>query len=146
MPRLCVVAAAIVRDGRVLAARRSRPAELAGRWEFPGGKVEDGETPEDALARECREELDVTVTVGTRLADADDGRVALTLFAATLADGPAGGLSGGLRGEPAGGRPRAGETHDALRWLDAAALGCVDWLPIDDELLPAVRAMLGRTR
>ena len=50
-----VVAAAIERDGRYLVARRTRPADVAGRWEFPGGKVEPGETEEGALAREIRE-------------------------------------------------------------------------------------------
>jgi 8-oxo-dGTP diphosphatase len=59
-----VVGAAIVRDGRVLAARRTHPAETAGRWEFPGGKVEPGETPQAALAREITEELGARVAVG----------------------------------------------------------------------------------
>ncbi|WP_194384805.1 NUDIX domain-containing protein [Microbacterium luteum] len=52
-----VVGAVIVRDGLILAARRTRPADLAGQWEFPGGKVEDGEDLPTALAREIREEL-----------------------------------------------------------------------------------------
>ena len=55
---LQVVGAAIVRTGQVLAARRSYPAEAAGRWEFPGGKVDPGELPEAALCRELEEELD----------------------------------------------------------------------------------------
>ena len=58
---ISVVAAAIVRDGLVLAARRSRPAELAGRWEFPGGKVEPGEDIFHALQREFVEELGIRV-------------------------------------------------------------------------------------
>jgi 8-oxo-dGTP diphosphatase len=61
MAVLVVVGAAIVRDGRVLAARRSAPSELAGGWEFPGGKVEDGERPEQSLIRELREELGIEV-------------------------------------------------------------------------------------
>ena len=56
---IVVVAAAIVRDGRVLAARRTQPANVAGRWELPGGKVDPGETPEQALVRELREELGI---------------------------------------------------------------------------------------
>ena len=58
-----VVGAAIVRDGRVLAARRTAPPEAAGRWELPGGKVESGETPDAALVREVAEELGCTVAV-----------------------------------------------------------------------------------
>jgi 8-oxo-dGTP pyrophosphatase MutT (NUDIX family) len=64
-----VVAGAIVRSGRVLAAQRSYPAELADRWEFPGGKVEPGEVPSAALVREIREELGVDVVVHERLGD-----------------------------------------------------------------------------
>ena len=62
-----VVGAAIVHDGRLLAARRSAPADLAGGWELPGGKVEPGESEADALVRECREELGVAVVVGERV-------------------------------------------------------------------------------
>ena len=56
---LLVVGAAVVRDGRVLACRRTTPPEAAGRWEFPGGKVEPGESPDAALVRELHEELGV---------------------------------------------------------------------------------------
>jgi 8-oxo-dGTP diphosphatase len=62
--RPLVVGAAVVRHGRVLATRRTRPAEAAGRWEFPGGKVEPGEDPRDALSREVSEELGCGVAVG----------------------------------------------------------------------------------
>src|SRR3981189_3628319 len=54
-----VVAGAVLRDGRLLAARRSAPPELAGRWELPGGKVESGESAENALVRELHEELGI---------------------------------------------------------------------------------------
>ena len=59
-PRV-IVAAVIITDGRVLACERSAPPEVAGRWEFPGGKVEPGESDQQALARECAEELGVRV-------------------------------------------------------------------------------------
>jgi 8-oxo-dGTP diphosphatase len=59
-PRV-IVAAVIITGGRVLACERSAPPEVAGRWEFPGGKVEPGEMPEAALVRELREELDLVV-------------------------------------------------------------------------------------
>ena len=59
--------AAIIAHGRVLACARAHPPELAGFWEFPGGKVEPGETEVEALVRECVEEIGVRVEVGERL-------------------------------------------------------------------------------
>ena len=125
-----VVGAAIIRMRRVLAVRRKTPAELAGRWEFPGGKVEAGEFERTALARECREELRVTVAVGHVLGRASiNERLDLVLYAATL-----------ISGEPA-----ADIAHDALRWLAAAELTDVDWLDADNKLVPAVeRSLLGQ--
>lgn len=120
-----VVAAAVIVDGRVLAARRSAPAEVAGGWEFPGGKVEPGETPEAALARECLEELGVTISVGAELGVASD-RIELRLFAAELVAGS----------------PTPLEDHDELRWLGGAELDDVEWLPIDRVLLDVVRPLL----
>jgi len=114
-----VVAAALVRDGRVLAAHRPGAG-----WEFPGGKVEHGESDETALARECAEELDVRVEVGAPLATAADGRIELALYAAA---GPA---------------PSSSADHDELRWLGPDDLDEVAWLPLDVALLPAVRALL----
>ena len=131
---MLVVAAAIVRAGQVLAAQRSYPAGLAGSWEFPGGKVEAGESPRDALAREIREELAVEVAVHERLG-AD---VALTPATAAL--------RGSLRlyrcslTSPDE-RPLASD-HNALRWLDAAELDALPWLPSNRQLLPGVRGIL----
>jgi 8-oxo-dGTP diphosphatase len=125
---LPVVAAALIRDGRVLAARRSRPAQLAGGWEFPGGKVEAGEAEPAALTRELDEELGVAVQVGPRLGEATDGRIRLVLYAART-----------VHGEPA-----AGADHDAVRWLAADELDALAWLPIDRDLLPVVGALLER--
>jgi 8-oxo-dGTP diphosphatase len=121
-----VVAAAIVREGRVLAARRSRPEALAGGWEFPGGKVEPGEDDPVALARECAEELGVAVAVGPRLGVAEQGNLRIVLFGATI-----------TAGEPA---PL--EDHDELRWLTPAAIGSLGWLPLDRRLLAAATAHL----
>jgi 8-oxo-dGTP diphosphatase len=124
-----VVAAALLRTGPVgpvvLAARRRRPPRLAGGWEFPGGKVEAGETDVAALVRECREELGVEVTVGRLLGTASDGAIELVLHAGACAD-----------------RPVTGDDHDELRWLGAADLGTVRWLPIDAVLLPCVTSAL----
>jgi len=128
-----VVGAVIVRDGRVLAARRTRPAELAGQWEFPGGKVEEGEHLAEALARELKEELNSVISVmhevrgpGSpwRISD----KHVLRLFLATVVTG----------------EPTAGEDHDLLRWLLPARLGEVEWLPSDQLALPAVRRAVDR--
>jgi mutator protein MutT len=111
-----VVAAAIVRDGRVLACRRTFPPEAAGRWELPGGKVEPGETPEAALVREIGEELGCLVEVGEWLdavvpiGETHELRAALCRVTA---------------GEV---RPRE---HDQVRWLLPDELDEVDWLEPD---------------
>jgi len=118
-----VVGAAIVRHGRVLACRRTAPAAAAGRWEFPGGKLEPGETPDEALVREIAEELGCTIVVTGWLAGAapiGDTHV-LTVAMATLA------------GE--GGDPVPHE-HDEVRWLAADELDSVDWLEPDLPFLP----------
>ncbi|MFC6878313.1 MULTISPECIES: (deoxy)nucleoside triphosphate pyrophosphohydrolase [Actinomadura] len=112
--------AAIISDGRLLAAQRAEPPHMAGGWELPGGKVDPGETDEDALVRECEEELAVEVRLGRRVGG--DWRLSersvLRVWTAEL-----------VRGEP-----QALE-HLALRWLTPAELYDVDWLPGD---LPAV--------
>ncbi|GAA2515038.1 (deoxy)nucleoside triphosphate pyrophosphohydrolase [Pilimelia columellifera] len=124
-----IVGAAIIADGRVLACERAQPAALAGQWEFPGGKVDPGESETEALIRECVEELEVTVIVGDRVG-ADirlTGRDAvLKVFVAEI-DGPA--------------KPRAVE-HSELRWLGADELDTVPWLPADAPIVDALRPLL----
>jgi 8-oxo-dGTP diphosphatase len=121
------VGAAILRDGRVLAARRTTPEAAAGRWEFPGGKVEPGETPEIALVREIDEELGCRVEVTGWLA----GQVpvgashTLAVAVARLVDG----------------EPDPVE-HDLVRWLAAEELDEVDWLDADRPFLAELRAIL----
>jgi 8-oxo-dGTP diphosphatase len=118
-----VVGAALVRDGRVLAARRTRPAAAAGRWELPGGAVEPGEDEATALARELREELAL-----------DDARVGDRV-------GPEVALPGErvlrIRACRAEGEPSALE-HDALRWVGPDELDGLDWLDADRVVLPAL--------
>ena len=128
LPRV-IVAAVIVVDGRVLAAERSAPPEVAGRWEFPGGKVEPGETEQEALARECREELGVRVAVGPRVGPdvpLAHGRAVLRVFTVELL---------------AGDMPQALE-HTAMRWLTADELESVPWLPADKPIVAVLPSLL----
>ena len=122
-----VVGGAVCDRGRLLAARRSAPPALAGRWELPGGKVEDGETPEQALARELREELGVEAVVQERIPGEWVLRpgFVLRVWTARL-----------LSGEP---RPL--QDHDELRWLLPGEEGQVDWL---DQDRPAVDEAMRR--
>ena len=126
-----VVGAILVHQGRVLAARRTYPPDLAGLWEFPGGKVHEGETPEQALARELREELAIQVTVGDEVgAWPIDDRYELRLFLATITSGD----------------PTPDADHDEVRWLSPDELDTVDWLPSDRQALPRVRQARGLRR
>ena len=125
-----VVAGAIMRDGRVLAARRTRPADLAGRWELPGGKAEPGESEAAALRRELQEELGVDVEAGERIGpDVElDHRTVLRCLAARLID-PESAI--------------APTEHDEVRWLAADEIEGVDWLDGDRALLPHLGEALG---
>ena len=125
-----VVAAAVHRSGRLLVARRARPAALAGRWELPGGRVEPGESELEALGRECREELAAAVTVTGRLGtDLPIEAGVLRVYAAELAGGAA--------------EPQPLE-HDALRWVGPAELAGLDWLDADRAVLAELAGLLRR--
>jgi len=128
-----VVGAAVVEGGRVLVAQRSG-GPYDGRWEFPGGKVEPGESDLSALVRECREELGVGVVPQAFLGE--------VLLAGSVAGGPPGVST--LRVWSArleGGEPVANE-HAQLRWVAAEELADLDWIDADRPLLPAVRTLL----
>ncbi|ALG84118.1 (deoxy)nucleoside triphosphate pyrophosphohydrolase [Gordonia phthalatica] len=105
-----VVAGAVLAGHRMLVAQRDYPEEVAGLWELPGGKVETGESPAEALVRELCEELDVVVSVGAALHDAVRPKPGLTLIA--------------MRAEIVSGTPRALE-HRAVRWVDSAELAAL---------------------
>lgn len=127
-----IVGAAVVRSGSLLAQQRSYPAEAAGLWELPGGRVEPGESDAEALRRECSEELAVVVRVLERVGPEVElpGGSVLRIYAATLTGD---------------GEPHPVE-HRALRWLTAADLDSVEWLPADRVLLPDFRELLSRAR
>ncbi|MDN5794302.1 MAG: (deoxy)nucleoside triphosphate pyrophosphohydrolase [Intrasporangium sp.] len=135
--RQLVVGAALVDDvaapTRLLAARRTEPAELAGGWELPGGKVDPGESPLLALHREISEELGVDIVVGPAV------------------PGPLPGTTWPLGDryemlvwlvEVVGGDPRPIEDHDQLRWLDRGALHDVPWLPADRPIVETIAARM----
>jgi 8-oxo-dGTP diphosphatase len=110
-----VVAAVIESDGRILACRRRPEKDAGGKWEFPGGKVEAGETHEQALAREIREELGVEIEVGERITldDTEVGTrtIRLSCWWARLI----------------GAGPSASTDHDQLRWATRREFDSLDW-------------------
>ncbi|MEW6439424.1 MAG: (deoxy)nucleoside triphosphate pyrophosphohydrolase [bacterium] len=126
---LRVTAAVIERDGRVLIARR-REGRFAGKWEFPGGKVEPGETPEACLERELREELEIEAETGRFICSSrfDYGDFAIELLAYEVS---------WLQGEM---RPRE---HEELRWVPPQELGAYDFPGAD---LPIVLRLQERSK
>lgn len=122
MPRIEVVAAVFHRDGDVLACRRALGKSAAGKWEFPGGKIDDDETPEVALAREIREELGISVSVDglvdRSVTPVGDLEIDLACYLVSSAEVPS-----------------HSTDHDELRWLPADVLSALDWAAPD---LPAV--------
>ncbi|MDF5754688.1 (deoxy)nucleoside triphosphate pyrophosphohydrolase [Spongiactinospora sp. TRM90649] len=123
-----VVGAAIVSGGKLLSAQRAEPPELYGGWEFPGGKVNPGESEIDALIRECDEELGVLIEAGRRVGGdwpLADGYVLRVWLARVVAGVP----------EP--------KEHLELRWLGKGELYDVPWLPADLPIVHAVEGLLG---
>lgn len=124
-----IVGAAIISGGQVLACARSTPPEMAGMWEFPGGKVEHGETEVEALVRECEEELGVLIAVDGRVGEdvvLSHGRAVLKVYLARIADE----------------RVPYPHEHAELRWLDADEVEGVPWLPADAPIVTALRPLL----
>lgn len=123
-----VVAGALIRGNTLLVAQRQRPPELAGLWELPGGKVGAGETDQQALARELREELGIDVTVGDRLGADVAIAEAVVLRAYRVAQ--------------TGGRLHPHD-HRALRWVGAHDLPDLPWVPADRAWVPDLLGCLG---
>lgn len=124
---MTVVAGALIHHAALLVAQRSRPPELAGLWELPGGKVAAGETDQVALARELREELGIGVSVGARL-DIDVALSATSTLRAYLVTQTDGVL------QP--------NDHRALRWVRVGELHELPWVPADTAWLPQLTTLL----
>jgi 8-oxo-dGTP diphosphatase len=118
-----VVGAVITEDGKILCAQRGQTKTLAYKWEFPGGKIDEGETPQEALEREITEEMCCKVAVGEQVEhtvyEYDFGIVHLTTFYCKLVDG----------------EPILTE-HASIKWLAPNELKNLDWAPAD---IPATR-------
>lgn len=121
-----VVAALIWEGDKFLACQRPANKARALLWEFVGGKLEPGETLEEALIRECREELDITVEPKdiflTVVHEYPDLTVRLTLFNAVIAEG----------------RPKALEHHD-IRWITTNEIDELEFCPADEEILKKLK-------
>ena len=128
MKTIRVVAAIIVENGRVFATQRGY-GDFKDGWEFPGGKIEAGESPEQAMVREIREELDTEIRVERLLRtvewDYPTFHLSMDCFICKIESGDL-----HLR------------EHEAARWLDLEHLNDVDWLPADLQLIPEIAKCL----
>ena len=128
MNNIRVVAAVIRNENRIFATQRGY-GEYKDGWEFPGGKIEEGETPEQALKREIMEELDTEITVGELIDtieyDYPNFHLSMDCFWCEL-------VSGDL----------TLKEHEAAKWLDKNTLGSVSWLPADITLIDKIKAVL----
>ena len=128
-PAIEVTGAVIIRNGTVFAAQRGPGKALAGKWEFPGGNIEPGETPEESLARELKEELLIDATVGPHITTTnhkyDFGTVRLSTFHCTLT----------------GDQEPTLTEHAEPRWVPIDELDSLDWAPAD---IPAVEIISRR--
>ena len=123
------VVAAIIRDGNMIFATQRGYGDYKDGWEFPGGKIEQGETPQQALAREIKEELDTEIVVGDSLTtveyDYPSFLLCMHCFWCRIVDGV----------------PVLKE-HEAARWLDPEHIDSVDWLPADRAIIPLIKDRL----
>ena len=125
MKTIQVVAAIIRQRGKIFATQRGYGAQKDG-WEFPGGKIEPGETPEQALVREIREELDAEIAVEEKLCQVEW-------------DGPDFHLSMGCYLCSLQADRLVLKEHEAARWLTPDAIDAVDWLPADRQAVAALK-------
>lgn len=133
LPKYRIAAAAIIREGRILIARRKPGKSLAGFWEFPGGKIEKNESSEQCLKRELHEELGLkTVAVKEKLIQIQhqypQSEIEMDVFLCSL--------------EEEHEVPSVFESHDRVEWTRVEDLRQYEWAPAD---LPAVRLLMDRT-
>lgn len=125
MKTVKVVAAVICKGNKIFATQRGY-GEFKDGWEFPGGKIEPGETPQQALVREIREELDTEITVGEKLGtveyDYPDFHLSMDVFFATVKSGKLSLLE-----------------HEDARWLTGETLESVNWLPADQQIVDKLK-------
>ena len=113
-----VTAAIIIDKNKILIAQRGANEKLAGKWEFPGGKIELGETPQECLKREIKEELEVDIAVGNYLGESiytyPNGEIKLIAYFATILDGDIKLL-----------------VHDKVEWITISQIDKYDFAPAD---------------
>ena len=128
MKTIKVVAAVIKDNGRIFATQRGY-GDFKGGWEFPGGKIEEGETPQEALKREIREELDTEIVVGDLIDtieyDYPTFHLSMDCFWCKIVNGDL-----------------ILKEHQAARWLDKDTITDVQWLPADIELVEKIKAQI----
>ncbi|MBR5299780.1 MAG: (deoxy)nucleoside triphosphate pyrophosphohydrolase [Bacteroidales bacterium] len=129
MKKIEVVAAIIIRNGKVFATQRGY-GEWKGWWELPGGKMEPGESPQEALKREIKEELDAEIKIGPLLETVEWDYPAFHLtmhcFVCSL-------ISEDIHLNE----------HEDAAWLTKETLHTVRWLPADEGLIPKIEAIIG---
>ena len=123
------VVAAVIRDGDKIFAPQRGYGDFKGGWEFPGGKIEEGETPQEALVREIKEELETEIIVGELIDtieyDYPTFHLSMDCFWAMI-------VSGDL----------VLKEHKAAKWLTKAELESVNWLPADITLINKIRNIM----
>ena len=128
MKTIRVVAAVIRKDDKIFATQRGY-GELKGGWEFPGGKIEEGETPQEALKREIEEELDTEILVGELIDtieyDYPSFHLSMDCFWCEIVEGKL-----------------VLKEHEAARWLDRKTMDDVEWLPADVTLVGKIKEAL----
>jgi 8-oxo-dGTP diphosphatase len=125
MELIVVTAAIIEKDGKFLIAKRSKGRHLEGKWEFPGGKIEKGETPEACLARELKEEFGIVTKIGDFVAesifDYGDRKIKLLGYRAKY-------ISGEFKLN----------AHDEIKWINKSEFGIFDFAPADLPLIEKI--------
>lgn len=124
------VVAAVITDGKSIFATQRGYGEFKGGWEFPGGKIENNETPEEALIREIKEELDADITIRSFIRTIQhtypEFHLTMHCYLCSLASDH-----------------MVLKEHDAVRWLTRDNIDAVAWLPADLEIIPDINDLMG---